>query len=322
MEGIDCHSHMAIRYQEFLIGKDAFWSKIPSMEEYEQLCQQNEVTEALLTPCPSPVIEGENYKEYVYLWNCCRGKFKYYSKICDGSLEKEYPIEKNPYQKVNDLMYNYFSRKENTKIKVHYIPLINLMFDLPEYLNELYEKGAKAFKVHGVAMGLNDYAKINDKLLQYIREHKIPLIIHTDYYECPTKPLEMLYQVSDPLNWIELLEEYGIKGYLAHGVRLCSDSMNLINKSKNWVVGISPEKLLVSEPLRLKTVVTQKEYLSILKEYLNEQSLLFDMDYPWNVDTRDGDILDFSIKDRLEEYFEEEKVKKIKMENAKEFFNL
>lgn len=105
-------------------------------------------------------------------------------------------------------------------------------------------------------------------------------------------------------------------------VRLCLESMNLVNNNRNYVVGISPEKLLVNESLRLKIVVSQKEYLSILKNYLQEESLLFDMDYPWNVDTRDSDRLDFCIKNRLEKYFEEEKVKKIRKENAKEFFNL
>lgn len=57
-------------------------------------------------------------------------------------------------------MYTYL-QKVSTFLKVEYILAINLYFDTPDYLEKLISFKPKGLKVHGISMGLYDFALIN-----------------------------------------------------------------------------------------------------------------------------------------------------------------
>ena len=320
---IDGHSHLAFETEEEIVGQNIIMPKIPDILDYKKLALKNEISEVMFCPCTSPVIINKKTNSAIAycLWEYINGRFNYYSEIVkDGKIIKN-DISYNPYKVINERLSNYIN-SINEDFKINFVPAINLYFDTKEYLEELISKKPKALKVHGISTGIYDLNKIDKELLELISSSGIPLVIHTDYIDNPKSPIEKLYYENNPINWINLLLRYDIKGYLAHGCRLSKESSDILKNYKGqFLVGISPDILLNNETERLMS--NTDNYLEDLLNIFDEDLLSFDIDYNWNYTDRITNTFDDNQLNRINTYIKDEKVKKkILTDNSRKFFNL
>lgn len=320
---VDGHSHLAFETEEEIVGQNITMPKIPNILDYRKLASKNTISEVMFCPCTSPVnINKINNSAIAFcLWEYSKGKFNYFSETIEDGKIIRHDISLNPYRIINEKLSNYIESL-NEEYNINFVPAINLYFDTEEYIDELISKKPKALKVHGVSTGIYDLNRINTNLLNRISKSNIPLVIHTDYYENPKSPIERIYYENNPINWINLLLKYNIKGYLAHGCRLSEESSEILKKYKGqFLVGISPDILLNNEPERL--VKNTEYYLLDLLNMFDEDLLSFDIDYNWNYTDRLTNTFDDNQLNRINEYLKDENTKKkILTNNSTEFFKL
>ena len=320
---IDAHSHMGIENKKIIV-TNLLIEKTPTLEGYKNLISGTEIKEVLVTPPPTPVIieSSTNTISYEYLWQYVGGKPKYYKKIVNGDKESLFEIVDNPYKKVNDLMYMYYVNNSTPELTLHPVPLINPIFDTVDEVDKYIQLGVKCFKIHGVSIGLDDLKLVNLNILKRLSEVDIPLAIHTDFFSNPVSPIQKIYNANNSMNWIKLLELYKVRSYLIHGCRNSSEAAKYVNSNKNYIVGISPDILLGKEPERL--MENEGNYLQSIFSKFEINSLVFDIDYCWNILERDNfSIQDTNFCERIFEYLDtEEKRKKVLSKNAKEFFKI
>ena len=317
---VDSHSHIAYEDNRYIIGSNYCWDIIPTLSEYEILAKKNNIKKTLFCPCTSPEIydKYQRIKENSLLWEYRNNTFNYYSQITSENGIIKRPLEKNPYKKINDLICEYLKNYDN----YYFVPAINIIYDTQEYLDRLIAQDAVALKVHGISIGLDSFEKINTHLLEYISKANIPLVIHTDYHVKTTKPIDILYNANNPIEWIKILKQYDIKGYLTHGCRLSKECAKMVSDSKGqFLVGISPDLLLESEQDRLMTKT--ENYLESLLEIFDEDYLSFDIDFGWNKMNRDTSQLDYNQLERTEHYIKDKKkLVKVLRKNSESFFKL
>lgn len=238
----------------------------------------------------------------------------------DSVVQKERlerPI--NPYKKINYILKKQI---QNNKfdIKLHFAPLIHILFDQPEYIESLLNDNPIALKIHGIGSGTHP-ERVNHDILKLIREYNKPLIIHTDYNKYDnTSNLGFMSKANSPIAWISLLMKYEIRTVLTHGVRLCKESMNIINSEQLFAIGVGPDFLLNTERNRL---YYDKNYLETLLNLADHNKLLFDLDYPWNITVREENSLDQGSLKRIENIVNDKGIlDKIVYENAVKFFGM
>ena len=317
---IDAHSHIAFENEEYVVGANYDWPILPTLDNYEKIAEENGIIYTLFCPCTTPEIYNKvtKVKENLLLWKYNNG-YEYYKQISyDDGNKKIMPLSNNPYTTINNLLYEYLKYKEN----MAFIPAVNLIYDTPDYLIELINKGAKAVKVHGISIGLDDFKKINIELLKILHLYDIPLMVHTDYSESTSNPIDKLYNANNPLNWVMLLLKYDIRGYLTHGCRLSTECAKIVNNNHGqFLVGISPDLLLEDEQKRL--MLKNVDYLSTLLNIYDFNNLSFDIDYGWNILRRDLPTLDSNQLNRLHNYAKNEMVlKRVLKDNSKDFFKI
>ena len=320
---VDGHSHLAFETDEEIVGQNIIMPKIPDILDYRKIASKNEISEVMFCPCTSPVIINKikNSAIAYCLWEYSNGKFNYYSQTVENGKITKSDIPYNPYEVINDRLFNY-TKSLNEDFKINFVPAINLYFDTKEYLEELISKKPKALKVHGISTGIYDLNKIDKELLELISSSGIPLVIHTDYCNNPKSPIEKLYYENNPINWINLLLRYDIKGYLAHGCRLSKECSDILKNYKGqFLVGISPDILLNNETERLMS--NTDNYLEDLLNIFDEDLLSFDIDYNWNYTDRITNTFDDNQLNRINTYIKDEKVKKkILNNNSRKYFRL
>ena len=283
---IDAHSHFSVMKDGIGIGIDRLWPVNSDITKYCSLAKNNNINQALLMPCPSPQMVYFDKTIIPFSWEEQDDKVRYFRRVISHEGKTiELKVEANPYKEINFLLWNYIQTNRFDGVELHFIPLLNLVFDEPSYLLELIALKPRAFKVHGISSGLDDFTKINKKLLTILSAHNIPLIIHTDYFGKPNLLLEKIYNQNSPLNWLELMELYGIRAMLTHGARLCKEAIEIINSSDNYIVGMAPDLLLKSEPSRL-CQTDMGNYMEQIFLLFKHDKIVFDVDFPWNVADR------------------------------------
>ncbi len=193
---IDAHSH---------IGKDNTWELIGTLKEYLKEAQEIGITESLLMPTPMPIIKIANYEITPIMLGIYDEEYFIVQRIKDKIEEKGILVNNNPYQYVNELLYQQIKRNKSS-IKLHFIPLIHPLFDTKEYLEQIINKyNPIAFKIHGYSSILSPKEITNDfwELIEY---YNIPCIIHTD---CDTskdeESIDTIYRnENSPLNWLSI----------------------------------------------------------------------------------------------------------------------
>ena len=318
---IDAHSHFSINEGEAKVGVECYFPREGNINDYYKLAVKNNIVEAMLMPCPTPIIVSENGRiiNTPITWQERNGKIFYFCRSIENGKETISEPKENPYSEINFRLREYLLNYNSKEVKFNFIPLINLVFDTPDYVDELISLKPQAFKVHGIGLGLDDFSKINTELLKRIGESKIPIIVHTDFMDgVPKSKIEEVYKANDPLNWISILEKYEVRALLTHGVRLCEKSADIVNNSQLFRVGISPDLLIQSEPLRIKM---KRDYLQKLITLIGTEYLLFDMDFPWNIADRETFEPDDGIIKRMTEYITNSELEDVVYNNARSFFN-
>ncbi len=313
---IDAHSH---------IGVDYYFNEV-SLPEYDNFCQQNNIDIGFLMPMPWPVLIDNKVKTCSLLWSHDNyRKINYYrQKNYLGKVTIE-EISSNPYKQVNEYYYNMIS-KESTKTKIYFIPMIHGVLDEPSYVDDLIKKTKpKAVKFHGFSSGF--FAEdVKPELIEIFKYYDIPIILHTSVYNYDDGygfQTKYWRNKCSPSNWIRFLIDNNLKGTLNHGACLDVDSIKLVNKSENIMIGLGPDLDISHDPYKVCTPKRQfleEGYLKIIKRLVLADKLLFDLDYCWNIDC--DSKIDYNSQNRIQDTWVYADCEKILSENAKRFYKL
>lgn len=269
---IDGHSHF---------GKDNFWPNYGDYSEYIKFNYYN-IKEVFAMSVPCPVLFKDDGTKTILSYYETEGKeIKHYQvKEKDGkSIYIPNLLGVNPYKEANDYIYNLCKYRD--EIKFNYVPLIHPYYYSYDDFVEHIKRGAKMFKIHGIACGVIP-KKINQEFFAMLEHFKIPIIIHTDFSR-----EENILSYNSATNWLNALKGYDINVYFAHGVRLSESSIDIINQDNRYVVGIGPDMMLNIDEMNEHKV---KDYLEYCFFRFDIDKLIFDYDYPWNI----RDVNDYS----------------------------
>ena len=314
---IDAHSH---------IGVDSFYPFEGTLQEYVANAKQMGITDSILMPVTSPAIYYGNHKNSQLLWqfDSSTKSFSFRSmgvKSC--IVNSRFKI--HPYAVYNDIIKNAVS-SFSTDINLHFIPLVHPLLDSLRYLEYILNNHPKAIKIHGIAAGIFP-SQVPDDFWIMLKDYNIPVIVHTDFNSSDsTSPISILRNENNAYSWVKILEKNGIKGYITHGARLNKKSIEIINSSGLFVVGIGPDSLIALEPNRLEAT---GDYLKQLFEEVSINTLCFDLDYPWNVNKpismlkNPNSDLDFKALMRLQKLgLSNDEYQKVVFINAYNFYGL
>ena len=310
----DGHSH---------IGIDRFWKIEGKVEEYITHAKALGITDSILMSVPVPIVSIGNKKvSQVYATinedDKDDPRLYYYHEILDVG---NYPISPSPYALANELLYREIQVRQDQGIRLHYVPIVHPYFDSPEYLDLILEcYNPIAVKLHGLSAVINP-KDIEDSFWEVIRKYNVPLIVHTDIdRSMPYTLFKLMRNLNSPINWIRVLQEQGIRAYLAHGVKLCPYSTKIINECNDFVVGLGPDALL--DTMR-EQLFFDEAYLDKLLSSIDADKICFDLDYPWNSLDDSTGILDWESMSRVKSAgLSVSDVDKILGENAARFFHL
>lgn len=297
---IDTHSH---------IGHDLFHPIEGTIEKYLEIQKNYNISHSFIMPCPCPIDEISKIAPVV--WKMQNGKLNYSQMDTKNKAIIGESIP-NSYMKIND----YYKNLLNPFSNISFVPLVHPLLDSLEYINNLLICGVKIVKIHGVAAGVLP-ENINPEFFKLLSSYKASIIIHTDFDVKNNSPISILRNSNSPYAWIKLLTKFGIKGYLTHGARLDETSLSLVNDNDLFLIGISPDLLLNEEKNRL---LMNGDYLNKLLNITKIEKLAFDVDYPWNIDSRNNFKLDFNLITRLSKLMGNE-IYTLK-KNTEEFFNI
>lgn len=298
---IDSHSHF---------GKDCFWSIEGNVDKYIKNAKENKIAEVYAMSVPCPVIMHNNSKKILSIYELEGKEFKHYSveerdgnKICSSNL-----LGINPYKLANDYIYD-ISKKENG-IKIHYVPLLHPYYYSSDDILEHIKRGVKMFKIHGIACGVIPEL-IDEKFFRIIEYYQVPLLVHTDYSN-----EENIFSYNNARSWLKVLSKYNIKVYFAHAARLDRYAIDMINSDSRYIVGLGPDKLLSNNG---QNVFNCRNYLEYCLNCFNDNKVVFDLDYPWNVENTDNYITDWNSVYRVKSLINKEQQEKVFKKNIESF---
>ena len=310
---IDTHSH---------IGNDYYCGNI-KLEDYVSFCYKMGIDIGFLMPTPWPTYKKDGVNITSLLWEHYDFKYRNYFQLANG-IKSDVIV--NPYEYINQYYYNQISLTDS-KIKIYFIPLIHGILDKPEYIESLIKKtNPKAVKMHGFGSGFSP-ADINPDITELFRYYNIPIILHTsvynyDYgYGADTKYWR---NECHPLKWANYLLSNKLHGVLNHGACLNEESIQLVNRNDDLMIGIGPDLDISKDYFKIdmpKEKYFQIEYLKYLKKYVMSDRLLFDIDYSWNTNP-DTNEIDYNSVERVEEIWSLNEKDKILSKNAQSFFKL
>ena len=101
----------------------------------------------------------------------------------------------------------------------------------------------------------------------------------------------------------------------------------MINKNENLVIGCGPDSLMKNNRNRLVNDLINDlnniNILKILKENINIDKILFDVDYSWNVKNSQSKEMDYDGVKRIKDTFSDKsQYEKVLSLNAKRFFKI
>jgi hypothetical protein len=216
----------------------------------------------------------------------------------------------NPYEEANQVTRENLVRASSEYAETQFLhfPLLHLTKDTPDYLEKILSSN-RVVKVHGIgsALGPED---IPEEVGRLMKKHGNIVLPHTDYFQGePETALQCFQKRNDPAKWMDFFEKYSVKGMLAHGARLCEDTLRRVKKNEGqFVVEAGP--IINSKGLRIKT--RTDDYVGKLIELVGTDYLVFNTDYPF---MEEGEDLDKELRSRLSN----EDYQKVMYENARRF---
>lgn len=299
---IDGHSH---------IGIDKYWKNEGILEEYIKNIEKSNIEESFLMSVPCPVIRNESGFLVVLSTNkIVNNEIKHF-RIEEKNGEKKYiPVCKgcNPYKEANKLIYK--ESLKSDKVKINYVPLIHPYYYSVEDFKEQIEKGAKMFKIHGIASGVIP-EKISKHFFEIIELLQIPLIIHTDLSDS-----DNIFSWNSAEHWLKVLEPYSIKAYFAHAVRLSKDAVEIVNNDDRYLVGLGPTRLMSSKEYNSKHITN---YIDYCLDCFDLNKMVFDIDYPWNIKSPNNYDFDWTSLDYIKNKLNKNQKEKILSKNLINF---
>lgn len=291
---IDGHSH---------IGNDYFHG-YTDLNRYIELMNKTNIDYALLMPTPSPMKIINSIKAKYLGWYIHKNEILYYSDVNPNNLS-------NPYKEVNYELYGNVLNTDNKQL--FFVPLVHPILDNVNYLESmLKELDPVAFKIHGIGEGI-DPKNISSDFTDFIKKQNIPLIIHTDFdngMKIFRYDTYLLRNLNRATKWIKYIKENKIKAVLNHGCALDKNAFNEINESNLIKVGLGPDLIIEYDVDRLNVNVSDKiKYLELLKKQLNNDKIIFDIDYNWNINPIKKQM-DFEYLERINSIWNDNKIQR------------
>lgn len=244
----------------------------------------------------------------------------FYSEFEKNGTITRQALGENPFEEYNAIIAKKIADLATSErfpaLQLEFIPHIHPLHDTLEHVEETCGQEPPAIKIHGTSWGINP-TTIPSKFFQIVRQYETLLMLHTDYHSNPQNSLDMIKRANDPLVWIRLCDKYGLRAILAHGARLCRESLNIVNASDSFAVGLSPKLYMKGNGVKR----TGGCYLKLLCEMVDADKLLFDIDYPWNV-TDDCKALSWDLDHDLQEFLSARDIENVYFKNAARFFGL
>lgn len=304
---IDCHSHF---------GEDVFYPLDGDMQEYIKQTKNLGITDcfAMSVACPKlenketivkPVIFKLN-KENQIIGHVCETESN--NVVCERPLNEG----EDPYYESNMNLLHQI-RKEGD-IHFHFVPLLHPFFYSEKNMIKYISQGAVVFKIHGFSSGVHP-KDIKLGFFRILEKLNVPIIVHID-----ASNNYGFAGNNAPMNWINSIKDFNIKVFFAHAGRLNSEFIKVVNNDSRYIVGMAPDALISSDKKRLDVDVDN--YIKKFFDSYNENKVVFDIDYPWNVNNWESKDLDWGFLDRIKNICQERNLEKYLKSNAEEFFNV
>ena len=307
IEAIDAHSHF---------GTDGFWVEEGDVDYYVEKAKEHGIGAALAMPVPCPTFKEGNTEEILSYYEPVGNKLEYFHVEKRPETEIWIPHLQgvNPYKKANDLIYK--MAQERKDFLFEYVPLLHPKYYSEEDIAENVKRGAKIFKIHGIASGVNP-KEIDPEFFQLLEKYKAKLIIHTDYSQN-----DDLASQNSAMNWIRVLDKYHIRAYFAHAARLDPEAIDIINHDYRYIVGLGPDRYLENCGCNYQR---PDDLLETIFTSFDPNKVVFDMDYPWNIrginkEAKNIDLgMDWKTIDRIDKHLNPEEKEKVLKRNIINF---
>ena len=200
----------------------------------------------------------------------------------------------NPYEEANKITRKSLEAAASKYTDTQFLqyPLLHLTRDTPEHLEETLSSN-RIVKVHGLASALGP-EDIPEEVGRLMKKYENIILPHTDYFQGnPKNALQHLQKRNDPSKWMDFFEKHSVKGMLAHGARLCEDTLSRVKKNRGqFIVEAGP--MINGQGPRIKTKTD--DYVGKLIEMVGTDLLVFNTDYPF---MEEGEDLRGELKSRL-----------------------
>lgn len=307
VEAIDAHSHF---------GNDKFWVNDGEVDFYIKHAQEKGVGATLAMSVPCPVYKEGDKEEILSYYEQDGNEIKHYrvEKRPDKEIWIPHLIGENPYKKANDAIYQMTQERKDHHFE--YVPLLHPKYYSEEDIVENIKRGAVAFKIHGIACGINP-KEIDENFFKLLEKYGVKLIIHTDFSH-----QDDLASQNSAMNWLEVLQKYHIRAYLAHAARLDPKAIDIINHDYRYIVGLGPDRYLGNCGINYKRT---NDILDDIFTSFDIDKVVFDLDYPWNINginklVRNIDLRhDWRTPERLDKYLSPDEKQKVLKKNIINF---
>ena len=307
----DIHSH---------IGADRFMPRIGRIEEYCREAAELGVVSAFLIPTVCPRYPKDGGLFTPSFWEIQGMELTLCSEFEQEGIVERRAVESNPFAEYNGMVEamitEYQKLGDHPRLSLHFVPLAHPLRDTPDHLRELVDGSPPCLKVHGTSWAVDPRA-IPSEFFKLLQTHDMPLMIHTDYRAEVKNGLHAMQRANDPLIWVNLCRRHSVRAVLAHGARLCRETLDVVAHSDEFLVGVSPR--LNMRGGRVK--VSDGDYLELLCEMASTSRLAFDIDYPANTELDSG-LLDWTLGDELGTFLSPSELERVWHGNASGFFGL
>ena len=307
---IDAHSH---------IGTDRNHPFRGDIEQYCRSALLRNVSEAYLFPVPCPRYP-KNGGYYCPSFGEMHGtELRVQAELEKDGVRTILEVPPNPFAEYNTLIdqeiRHAMAQGHFPGLQLHFVPHVHPLRDSLQHVEEVLAQHPPAVKLHGSSWCF-DPLTIPSAFFDLLGEYNAKLILHTDYHNAAVQNgLHSIRRANDPLVWLRLCLAHDLRAILAHGARLCKESLDVVNSSSQFLVGLSPK--LTMAGFRVKR--WDGDYLELLCEMVDPDKLVFDFDFPWNV-ADNGKELIWDFDEGLSRFLSESELHRVHYENAASFF--
>jgi|SRR3989344_1080897 len=303
-----------------------------TIEGYLEDAYANGVVKTIMIPTGTHELRLPNGTiEKSCIWYKDYGKIAFRRILLDENknILEEQVNPMNPYSLMNAFCYNKLRELniEQGKIMFYFCPKLHPTLDEESEISKyLTFEEVVAFKIQGLS-SYTTPKDVPDWLIELLKTSDKPLMIHTDYrVKKRGDGSDMIIRNNKASQWAKWAVQNNLRCYLAHGLCLDPEAMDIVNNSEQFMVGLGPDLMLNQEKNSL--VVQNVDYLTYLFNKIKPENLCFNYDYRWNVSQRgEWDILDWDAPKRVIKCakklgFTENFLKNILYYNAIRFFNI